>query len=59
MIATGRGMLPKTVKVPREGKVVVTGGGQVLIEVGELHTELRAGIPGTVMQIIPDRGVVI
>ena len=52
-------MIPKTVKVPREGKVVVTGGGQVLIEVGESHTELRAGIPGTVMQIIPDRGVVI
>jgi hypothetical protein len=59
VIAKGRGMIPKTVKVPREGKVVVTGGGQVLLEVGESRTELRAGIPGTVTQIIPDRGVVI
>jgi len=59
VIATGRGWMPKTVKVPRDGKVVVTGGGQVLIEVGESRMELRAGIPGNVVQIIPERGVVI
>ena len=52
-------MMPKTVKAPRDGKVVVTGGGQVLIEVGESHMELRAGIPGSVVQLIPDRGAVI
>jgi hypothetical protein len=58
-IAVGRGFLPKSVKSPREGRVVAAGGGQVLIESGESHMELRAGIPGTVMQIIPDRGVTI
>lgn len=58
-IAVGRGFLPKTVRSPREGRVVAAGGGQVLIESGESHMELRAGIPGTVTQIIPDRGVVI
>jgi hypothetical protein len=58
-IAAGRGFLPKTVKSPREGRVVAAGGGQVLIEAGESHMELRAGIPGLVTQIIPDRGVVI
>ena len=58
-IAVGRGFLPKSVKSPREGRVVAAGGGQVLIESGESHMELRAGIPGTVTQIIPDRGVVI
>ena len=46
VIATGKGMIPKTVTVPRDGKVVVTGGGQVLIEIGESRMELRAGIPG-------------
>ncbi len=59
VIATGQGLMRKTVTVPRDGKVVVTGGGQVLIEVGESRMELRAGVPGNVVQIIPDRGVVI
>jgi len=59
VIATGQGMFRKTVTAPRDGRVVITGGGQVLIEVGESRMELRAGIPGNVVQIIPDRGVVI
>ncbi|MFZ1041046.1 MAG: hypothetical protein WCA79_02170 [Anaerolineales bacterium] len=59
VIAIRHGLISKTVSVPRDGRAVVTGGGQVLIEVGELHMELRAGFPGTVMQVIPDRGAVI
>jgi hypothetical protein len=59
VIATGRGLFPKTVKTPREGRVKAAGGGQVLIEVGESRMELRAGISGNVIQVIPDRGVVI
>jgi hypothetical protein len=59
VIAIRQGVVSKTVKAPREGRVVLTGGGQVLIEVGESHMELRAGVPGNVVQIIPDRGVII
>ncbi len=59
VVARGRGILPKSLKVPRAGQVVAVGGGQVLVEVGETHLELRAGIPGTVIQVVPDRGVVI
>ena len=59
VIATRKGMISKTVSVPRDGRVVVTGGGQVLIEVGESRMELRAGFPGKVVQIIADRGAVI
>ena len=59
VIASGRGLLPKTIRVPRAGRVVAAGGGQVLIESGESRMELRAGLAGQVMQIIPDRGVVI
>jgi len=58
-IAVGRGMFPKSVRAPKDGRVVAVGGGQVLLEVGEAKLELRAGIPGTVIQVIPNRGVVI
>ncbi|MEW5941051.1 MAG: hypothetical protein AB1750_15395 [Chloroflexota bacterium] len=59
LIATGRGMFPREVRAPREGRVVAAGAGQVLIEVGEVNMQLRAGIPGVVTQVVPDRGVVI
>lgn len=59
VIAQGRGLLPKQVRAPREGRVVAAGGGQVLLESGESRMELRAGISGTVTQIIADRGVEI
>jgi hypothetical protein len=58
-IATSKGIFSRHVIVPREGRVVAVGGGQVLMEVGETKMELRAGIPGTIVEIIPDRGVVI
>lgn len=58
-VATGAGLLPRSVKAPRAGRVVAAGGGQALMEVGETKMELRAGIPGTIMQLIPARGAVI
>jgi len=58
-IALGRGIFPRSARAPREGRVVAVGGGQVLMEVGESKMELRAGLPGTVIQVIPNRGVVI
>lgn len=59
VIAMGRGVLPKSVKSPSAGRVVAAGGGQVLIEAGEARMELRAGISGNVVQVIPERGIVI
>ena len=58
-IAVGKGLFPRSVRAPREGRVVAVGGGQVLMEVGESKLELRAGIPGTIIEIIPNRGAVI
>ena len=58
-IAVGKGLVPRTVHTPRDGRVVAVGGGQVLLEVGESKIELRAGIPGTVIQTIPNQGVII
>lgn len=59
LIAASKGMFPVEVRAPREGRVMAIGGGQVLLEVGDVNVQLRAGIPGQVMQIVPDRGVVI
>lgn len=59
LVASGGGLFPREVRAPREGRVVVVGGGRVLLEVGEVNVELRAGLPGQVMQIVPERGVAI
>lgn len=59
VIARSDGIIPRSVKTPREGRVVAIGGGQVMLEVGETPFELRAGYPGIVAQVIENRGVVI
>jgi hypothetical protein len=59
LIAEGRGPFMRPIKAPRPGRVMVAGGGQVLMEVGDARIELRAGMPGMVTQVIPERGVVI
>jgi hypothetical protein len=49
----------RVVRSPHSGTVVAAGEGQVLLELeGEL-TELKAGYPGLIADIIGDRGVVI
>ncbi len=58
-IAKGKGLFPRTVRTPREGTVVAVGNGQVLMETSESKIELRAGVPGTVIEVIAGRGVVI
>ena len=58
-IAISKGIISHTVRAPRDGRVVAAGGGQVLMETGDASIQLRAGIPGTVVQIIPNRGAII
>jgi len=59
VVARGGGLLPRTVKVPRAGRVVAAGAGEILIEAGETRLELRAGISGLVRDVITDRGAVV
>lgn len=59
LVAESRGLIPRTVRAPRAGRVMVVGSGQVLMEVGDTRIELRAGLPGVVTQVLPERGVVI
>lgn len=58
-IARGKGAFASPIKVPRDGTVVAVGGGQVLLEAGASKVELKAGIPGTVIEVLPGRGAVI
>jgi hypothetical protein len=59
LIAEKPGLFPSTIKAPRAGRVMICGSGQVLMEVGDANIQLRAGLPGVVTQVIPDKGVVI
>ncbi len=59
LIAESGGIIPRSIKAPRPGRVMIAGSGQVLMEVGDTRIELRAGLPGVVTQVISDRGVVI
>src|SRR6266540_1556557 len=59
LVAESGGLIPRSIKAPRPGRVMVAGGGQVLMEVGDTRIELRAGLPGVVTQVIAERGVVI
>jgi len=58
-VAVSKGIISRTIRAPREGRVVIVGGGQILMETGETTVELKAGLPGTVVQIIPNKGAVI
>ena len=58
-IARRKGLVPRVVRAPRSGQVLLIGAGQVFMEVGETAFELQAGIPGTVTRLVPDRGVEI
>ena len=59
LVADGGGLIPRSIKAPRAGRVMIVGSGQVLMEVGDTRIELRAGLPGVVTQVLPERGVVI
>jgi len=59
VIAESGGLIARSLRAPHDGRVVVVGDGQVMLEVGLVNIELKAGIPGDVAQVIPDRGAII
>lgn len=59
LVAEAGGLIPRSIRAPRAGRVMVAGSGQVLMEVGDTRVELRAGLPGVVTQVIAEHGVVI
>lgn len=59
VIAESPGLFARDAKAPSEGRIVAIGGGKLVLETGGSPFELAAGIPGTVTEVIGDRGVVI
>ncbi|MDX1377573.1 MAG: hypothetical protein R3307_01890 [Anaerolineales bacterium] len=59
LVAESTGLIKRTIRAPRAGRVMVSGGGQVLMEVGDARIQLKAGLPGVVTRVIAERGVVI
>lgn len=59
VIAGPVGVFARAIRAPQAGRIAAIGGGQVLIELVTRPYELRAGLSGTVTELIPDRGAVI
>jgi hypothetical protein len=58
-IAETSGLFARMVRAPVAGEVVALGGGQVLLCSGTKTIEVQAGFSGTVMEVLPEMGVVI
>ncbi len=59
LIAGPYGITQRVVRAPRSGRIVVAGDGLVLLQVNSPAHKINAGMPGTVTDLIPDRGAVI
>jgi hypothetical protein len=59
VVAGPVGIGRRVIRAPRGGKVVIAGGGQVLVEIESHPYELKAGIPGQVTELFTDRGAEI
>jgi hypothetical protein len=59
VIAESGGVFARLVRAPADGEVVSISGGQVLLRVQSTIVELKAGMSGTVVEILPERGAVI
>jgi hypothetical protein len=59
LLAQSSGLFPAELLSPANGKIVVIGGGKILLETGDASFELKAGLSGTVSHVMENRGVVI
>lgn len=59
IIAGPLGLMRRVMRSPIDGQVILSGSGQVLIEEAGEPFQLRAGIPGEVVELVGDRGVVV
>ena len=53
------GLIPRLVRAPQAGVVIAVGGGRMLLETAGEPVEVRAYLPGTVVNVIPKMGALI
>ncbi len=53
------GFTKRVVRAPKNGRVIVAGEGQILLELEGPPVELKAGMPGIVADLVGDRGAII
>jgi hypothetical protein len=53
------GLTKRVIRAPKNGKVILTGGGQILLEIENQPYELKAAIPGTVVELLDGRGAIV
>jgi hypothetical protein len=53
------GLTKRVIRAPKNGKVILAGEGQILMELEGAPQELKAGIPGTIASLLDERGAVI
>ena len=53
------GITKRVVRAPKNGRVIVAGEGQILLELESPPYELKAGAPGMVVDLIGEQGVII
>jgi hypothetical protein len=59
VIAGPVGMARRVLRTPRDGRVLLAGDGQVLLDVTGRWVQFKAGMPGDIVELIPDRGATI
>ena len=59
IIAGPVGLGRRVMRSPRSGKVVAVSDGQMLVEIGGQPYQVKAGLPGEVVELVSERGVVI
>ena len=59
ILAETGGMMSKVIRMTQPGKIISIRDGQVLVETETTTISLKAVYPGTVVEMIADRGVVI
>jgi hypothetical protein len=53
------GLARRVVRAPKAGKVLDIGQGTIMLELDGGHRRLKAGIPGQIVEQIPETGVII
>ncbi len=59
IIARTGGIFQRIFRTPQAGKVIAIRNGKVMLALGNIRHICRAGYPGLVVELLPDRGAVI